>query len=616
MSTKWHWIEPAETGSVGGETFGKLFKNQGYSPSDLLAREALQNSWDAAIRRDDGVAEDFRFDATFRKLEGEEFQTFSNLLGLDELIQRREEMDSSVKTPDLDLVRTARSGKSISVLYVSDFGTTGLPGHPRLRYQSRLYRAMYTLGSTKKDGSDSGQGGSFGFGKSALISGSLWRVVVAYSQFECGPDDPATSRLVGWTYWPEHEASSTSFEGRAMFGNRTTGSIPTPFENDEADELARHLGFPSRSDKGFDNGTTFMLLGPNLDADGLLNSLERYWWPALADRQMQVSVRDQWGNEHYPKPKRNPSLRPFLRAYELAVGGREPLDPDKEIVPSTKWKRKNGLRHGDLALVIDPEQEPLEAEQDSSIGEWHNPTVALLRRPRMIIDYQNYSSTHPIRGVFVADNDMDELLRSVEPPLHDSWSKLSDESISQEAKDHAESILKKIKKEIKNFSLKFAPVAHLEDNTFSELGQILGDALSGNSTGGVAKPPKPVTVPRTPQCDVQPRGALARKATRNGSVSLSQEFEVTFPSALSQERVNLSVAAKVFVCEDLDSKNGMEVPSELTVASKSSGSGSSLEIKNHPVATPLIFSISVPTVHAHHKLSMAPSVTVRLSEPE
>ena len=171
MSTKWHWIEPAETGSVGGETFGKLFKNQGYSPSDLLAREALQNSWDAAIRRDDGVAQDFRFDATFRNLNGGAFQEFSSLLGLEELVKRREDMDSSVQTPDLDLVRSALADKRISVLYVSDFGTTGLPGHPKLRYQSRLYRALYTLGSTKKDGSDSGQGGSFGFGKSALISG-------------------------------------------------------------------------------------------------------------------------------------------------------------------------------------------------------------------------------------------------------------------------------------------------------------------------------------------------------------------------------------------------------------------------------------------------------------
>ena len=607
MTNKWHWIPPSKFGGVGGDTFGKVFRSQGYSSADLLAREALQNSWDAALRG--GV--DFRFDAVFTTLADTSFMEFSGTLGIDELLQRRTKLESTVTYPDQTSMRQAVADRRISVLQVSDFGTTGLSGHPREGYDSRLFRALYTLGSTQKDASTTGQGGSFGFGKSALISASTWRSVIAYTRFEPSAKDPASSRLVGWTYWTDHRVEGKSFEGRAIFGDRRENAEPVPFEDERADELATSLGFPMRSLSREDFGTTFMLIAPNVNATDLLASIERYWWPALTDRVMSITVKDSTGQVHYPKPKQNPSLKPFIRAYELAVGRSEPQNPETEVVPSAKWKKKDGKKHGVLALVVDPDQEPLESQQDEAVGEWHNPTVALMRRPRMIIEYRNFPSTHPIRGVFVADDDVDEALRRVEPPLHDSWSKLSDDGIANEDKDHARSINLKVKREVKAFALKFAPVARLEGNTFEHLGQILGDALFGNSTGGISKPPKGREGKRTPRCDIRLLGDQNSSRNDNGTLTVTQMFQVQLPGELAGQLVDLSIASKVFVCEDLDETKGSEVASRVTVRGQSPGDEDAATIQGHEASDVLEFKIVVPEARPHHKLNWAPSVKVR-----
>ena len=607
MTEKWFWIEPSDAGGVGGDTFGKVFASQGYSSADLLAREALQNSWDAALR--DEV--DFRFEAVFTELKDEGFQEFSRILGINELMKRRAMLESAVTYPDESAMKQAVTSRSISVLKVSDYGTTGLSGHPREKFDSRLFRALYTLGSTHKDANSSGQGGSFGFGKSALISASSWRSVIAYTRFKPSRHDAASSRLVGWTYWTDHRVKGTSFEGRAIFGDHRADALPVPFEDERADELATSLGFPARSRNPEDFGTTFMLIAPNVTAHDLLASIERYWWPALTDHVMSVSVEDLQGHVLYPKPKQNPSLKPFIRAYELAVGGREPQNAETEVVPSLKWRKKDGKKHGALALVVDPDQEPLESQQDEAVGDWHNPTVALMRRPRMIIEYRNFPSSHPIRGVFVADNDVDEVLRRVEPPLHDSWSKLLDDGIAAQDRDHATSINIKIKREVKAFALKFAPVAKVEGNTFKHLGQILGDALFGNSTGGISKPPKPESKKHTPQCEIRLLERKKSSVNDDGTLAVTQGFQVQLPKDLAGQRVDLLIASKVFVCEDLDDTKGSEVASRIVLEGRPTGRGDVETIHNHNASDVMEFDISVPQTHPRHKLNWAPKVQVR-----
>ena len=100
---------------------------------------------------------------------------------------------------------------------------------------------------------EEGSGGSYGYGKAGLIAGSAIRTVVAYTCFRERPDDPGvTRRLLGMTYWGQHEMGTDSFTGFARFGFYSDGWV-RPFENDEADMVAKSLGIKLRDPGDLDD---------------------------------------------------------------------------------------------------------------------------------------------------------------------------------------------------------------------------------------------------------------------------------------------------------------------------------------------------------------------------
>src|SRR5262249_31422054 len=121
-------------------------------------------------------------------------------------------------------------------------------------------------------------------------------------------------------YWGLHETSAGAFTGFGRLG-RSNGSITVPWEDHDADRIARELGLEIRSaDRGDDDlGTTFVLVDPTIDAHGLLAAIERNWWPAIRDGLFSVRVVPFDGKTLVPRPLRNPVLRPFVRSYELAT---------------------------------------------------------------------------------------------------------------------------------------------------------------------------------------------------------------------------------------------------------------------------------------------------------
>jgi hypothetical protein len=53
----WHWIELQKLGGASGGLAGKVFKGiDTLTASDLLAREVIQNSWDASRKLNSGRA--------------------------------------------------------------------------------------------------------------------------------------------------------------------------------------------------------------------------------------------------------------------------------------------------------------------------------------------------------------------------------------------------------------------------------------------------------------------------------------------------------------------------------------------------------------------------------
>ena len=85
------------------------------------------------------------------------------------------------------------------------------------------YLALVSLGYTVKA---PGAGGSYGYGKAGLIGASSTRTVIAYTCFKEREDDlGVTRRLLGMTYWGQHDVGGRSFTGFARLGREDDDAV-------------------------------------------------------------------------------------------------------------------------------------------------------------------------------------------------------------------------------------------------------------------------------------------------------------------------------------------------------------------------------------------------------
>ena len=266
--------------------------------SALLMREAVQNSWDAALetRRDAASTEagsptPLPFEVRFRlfDLSGTERDHLAEVMGLHDLAGRAASVGDRrmLGLGEHDCLAGLRGEDSLPMLEISERAAGGM--HGPWGEESKLHGALCSFGIT----SDTpGRGGSFGYGKAGLIRGSAVRTVLAYTCFAERADDPGvTRRLLGMTYWGAHKHEQASCIGVRWLGRLSSERECRPCENDDADAAAGLLGLARRSpDDPADWGTTFLLVDPTVTADGLVRAAERFWWPALEDGSLQFGL--------------------------------------------------------------------------------------------------------------------------------------------------------------------------------------------------------------------------------------------------------------------------------------------------------------------------------------
>jgi hypothetical protein len=157
--SKWIWepIDANRSGSSGD--LAKLFKNEGVkqpgalavdAPSPdatLLAREVIQNSWDAAteLRQDLGdETPEFALEFEYKNLEGTERSAFISSIGLGELAQRADQVKdrTALGLAEHDVLEDLDDGgRPLSILEVRESATTGMYG-PFVGAKSKLYLAL------------------------------------------------------------------------------------------------------------------------------------------------------------------------------------------------------------------------------------------------------------------------------------------------------------------------------------------------------------------------------------------------------------------------------------------------------------------------------------------
>ena len=524
---KWAWEAENPNYSGGAGDVAALFRAEGVdtpgvleigapaAEASLFSREAIQNSWDAAkewehtCKKRGEKAPPFWIEFRFVEYRGFEKRKLVFGLGLDEHARQL----SAAKVPkgsaqnlglaSVDTLSDLLDGeKPLRVLMMTEHGGLGMPGSWKTG-DSRMLSALVRVGYTQKA---EGAGGSYGYGKAGLIAASAIRTVVTYSAFAEDKSDPGiTRRLLGVTYWKNHSIGNAKFTGWARLGKEvwTTDDeggrhrSASPFENRDADSAAAELGIAVRNpSKPDDTGTTFMIIDPTIDANDLRAAIQRYWWPAMLDNSsgLRTKIIDFDGTEVIPSvPKDDPHLQPFVRGFELASRPQDTKSKEEARLDLGTYSPHGGEEYalGNLGLVANTQGWSFPDDNEIT----HCTMIALVRGPRMVVNYHTFRGLGipHIRGTFVADDSVDDLLRQTEDKAHTKWETAKLAGAHASAHLVATQVNNRLRKAVTDFKNQFKPPAPRP----GDLNLPILDELSRLMKGNKPKPPKPEKRPVT-----------------------------------------------------------------------------------------------------------------------
>lgn len=587
----WFFHESDPMGGAAGEAYANTLASPGMPPAHVLAREAIQNSVDAGTGSK--VAVRFRSDS----LTGTRKATFVEAAGLSDIAARAQELKL---TGSNCLLALDKPRSAIPLLFVEDHNAVGLAGDPHDK-NSNFYRLLLSLGDRSEVRTAQGsRGGSYGFGKSVYSSSSAIRTIFAYTRFKNG-DSTETTRVFGCGYFVSHDFNKRPYSGRAWLGSKQRTDklgrvVVDPLEDAAADTLAKKLGFTLR--KSGEVGTTILIVDAVVDPQTVIRGVEEWWWPRLEDGKLDVQFQDADGTIHYPKPKKNEALRPFIEAFEIAKGRAAPKPGTQKHAP---FNREDGVMMGTCGFVVAP------VAKDGTIvvpGNRLN-AVALIREPQMVVAYHVVSQALPsVVGVYLApdEKNVEEILRKSEPPAHDRWdpdsTNLRDDS--GKSSKTVRSILSRIQQGLRRFQGEASPPTQAKERRLSQLERSLGGWFKPRGAGS-----------QTPDAAPSPlhleflKPAYA-EATEDGKLRLKSTFAIRLDNSSELDAVDLRLKVNCPVMED-DNEEGEDL--ELTI----SVDGVKATVDE---LDPLVYRFNLPkNVKAKFKIESAPydpAWTVRL----
>lgn len=421
MNLGWHFEKIGEMGGAHDGAYRHPLAGSGLLREHKLAREAIQNSVDA---RRAGEVVQVRFN--LERVDNTRLEEIGATLSLMEPrgpVERSQDVPGfGVGESDFFEAQIDGDGKSQAILYIDDYGTHGLGGPSTAsktdELDSRYYRLL--LGFGVSDDSEESRGGSFGFGKSVYWEASEVNTVAFYSVFKPdGATNQAHARLIVSGLYSTHTYSGDMYTGRAWFGHRVSETYCGPLVDGDAHDMAANLGFDRRSRAEF--GTSMMVLGCNLQIGLIREGIQNYWWPRIVDGGLAVELVDDGQIVDPPLPHEVKELVPYIRAYEMAVGeGNQ--DDDAGVVRRLRASREREV--GRCAVVpANRDDFPEEESRSHDLKPMYPDIneVAYIRSPRMVVTYHELPSGPDVVGAFVADDEIDPVLKLAEPPDHTRW---------------------------------------------------------------------------------------------------------------------------------------------------------------------------------------------------
>lgn len=485
----WEYEKTPLNGGAPGDAFKSIFNGSGKSHAETLAREAIQNSVDAAIEPATSIRVAFRFTC----VEGTDRTRFEDAARMQDMRGRESGLglfrDNALVQQDRPLV----------LLYIDDFHTTGLVGDPTSP-SSNLRKLLMDLGGSGKARQEEVSGGSYGFGKAVYSSTSRIGTIFAFSRTRDGQGNPV-SLLMGCAYHEGHKFDGQSWTGRAFYGTSTSirgaGTRYDPFCGEKAEVLAARLGF-ARRDADF--GTSILIVDAGVEPEDVVSGIEDWWWPRIIAGCLDAIVVTATGDDLSPRPKKHRHLKPFIDAFYCA---RRQTPPISGQLDRSEFNRIDGRQVGTMGLVVVDD-----SEEENPFGDAYEErldTVAIVRSPLMVVDYHRKWRPNIVGpvvvGCFVADAEIDYELKLSEPPDHSRWDPDADRLLkySERAQGIVDSVLKRIRTNYKRFQAAAKPPAPPRPKRLERLERALASWFGVGPKGGNPQPdPNPAPISLIP----------------------------------------------------------------------------------------------------------------------
>lgn len=546
---KWIYQLSDPMGGAAGEAFANTLKSPGMRSEHVLAREAIQNSVDAALEPLDKVL--VRFVA--RRLTGNAKRDFVEAAALEGIAERAPLL--GLQSPNC-LSHLASARIPLDLLYVEDFGCEGLRGDPH-DIGSNFFRLLLSLGDRSKARHSKGSGGSYGFGKSVYSSNSDIQTIFAFTKFFDEDNGEFVSRLFGCGYYPSHQFKKKDYSGRAWLGaprgrDEEGRVVVDPLEGPKAEALSKALGFSPRSES--EPGTSILIVDAPIDLRDIARGIEDFWWPRLVSGGLDAEIVDHTGATSYPRPRARPDLRPFIDSYQIALKAAEPIKGEQ------KFQRLNNVGQVPLGncgfSVVKLNENGVPAVEERRCN-----SVALIRSPQMVVSYHTVSTSQPlVVGAFVASDEVDEALKKSEPPAHDKWDKDSQNLRDKDgkAREFVTAVLSRVSAHLRQFQRETAPPPLSKQKRLSLVERELSSYFRGTGFGPPPPPPGVDGAPLHLDYAQQPHATAAV----DGRLQIKAAFSVRLADKAGEDAVRLRLSVSCPILED-ENREGDELQVEL-----------------------------------------------------
>jgi len=408
------------TGSIQGEGIANLLGRPPFDPLTLVLRESGQNIWDARNRLEGSSPEIPRMLVRIRTLDQRQAGV------LQRLIESGDDCEDEPHETNALRDCLARHDE-VRVLEICDFGTTGLDGETDPQSAvSRFVKFFFDFGNSHID---SGDGGTYGYGRSSLYLAGKSRTILVDTLISEGERRFMGARI-GNSYQREINGRPVRFTGRHFWGKVSEDRGVEPVRGRPAASLSRALGMPERLEG--DSGTTILIPWAELTkddsgsriADILLHNL----WPKLVSKRGPKAMRIEVEEEGVPVSISDPGRHPVYGLFASALLAARTRDAARGAEAMTVYRTRIA---GHLAFAESAGRPRTGCAQDEGdrperIFDGAVRHVALMRPSELVVRYVEFPGMREgsdWAGVFLSSEDESALraFASSEPPAHDDW---------------------------------------------------------------------------------------------------------------------------------------------------------------------------------------------------